>query len=48
MIFNNLRDLVLLLPRQVEQVVHPVGGGSLVHRAPDKGLGLSKKENYCY
>ena len=32
---------MLSLTRQVQQVVTPVGGGRLVHGAPDQGPGLA-------
>ena len=39
-LLNDLLHLELILAGQVEQVVHPVGGGGLEHGAPDQGAAL--------
>ena len=56
MFLDELLHLGLSLTRQVQQVVTPVGGGRLVHGAPDQGPGLAlgniinsqKVENILY
>ena len=40
---DDLLHLRLSFARQVEQVVAPVGGGRLVHRAPDQRWRLGSK-----
>ena len=39
-LLHDLLHLELVLAGQVEQVVHPVGGGGLEHGAPDQGAAL--------
>ena len=41
-LLHDLLHLELILPGQVEQVVHPVGGGGLKHRAPDQRPALGE------